>query len=347
MPVPPMKRRHFVFSAASFALLAGCGALPNFSNPSRSRLVRIGYLSEESPNDPDVTTAFAWTKQALADLGYVEGKNVVYERRDADSDIERLPELANELVHVPVDVIIIWKSLPAIAAARETTTVIPIVFELVGSPESEVELGVVPSLAHPGGNITGSSGLPYSLDTKNLQMLAQFVPGLSRVAIVLNTSSTPSQKIRLRIDSDAANAIGAQLLPLDLQTPDEVEPALAEALAWGAQAMIDYYSVGPPADATPRLIEFELQNRIPIASQSPMVVQAGALLGWNTGVSAPSEYPLIVARQVDKILKGANPGDVPVEEPSRWDLLVNRTTAQQLGLAIPPEIAQQVAKWYT
>jgi ABC-type uncharacterized transport system substrate-binding protein len=191
-----------------------------------------------------------------------------FEVRDADSNFERLPELANELVQLPVDVLVTAEGTPATMVARQATTVIPIVFVVVTDP---VEVGLVASLAHPGGNLTGNTNAPPTVFAKQLQILAQLVPRLSRVAIVLDSYNNPGMTLRLQATMTAANALGVQVKALDVRSREDVEAALAEALTWQAEAMMSFGGPGAVTDATPRLVDFELQNRMSYGIPQPGV----------------------------------------------------------------------------
>lgn len=333
-----MKRREFVFSAAAFGLLTGCGVLPNLGKPVSPRIARIGMLAADvNVNAPEI----AGLKQGLAELGYVEGRTIAFELRDAGGNAAHLPELANELIQLPVDVLASFTS-PAVVAAKQATTVVPIVFVYVTDP---VGKGFVASLAHPGGNVTGVPGGPPETYGKMIEYLALVQPGLSRVAFV--TSFDPVSgpggaqgPSGVQFTSTAADALGIQLNFLNVRTSEDLEPALAEALAWQAEAII----VGglPVPDPTSRFVDFQRRNRVPFAFIAREQARAGGLLSYGpsqNGVGRTS------ATLVDKILKGAKPADLPVEQPTEYELVINQTTAQALGISIPPEVAQQVTEW--
>src|SRR5262249_20500530 len=211
---------------------------------------------------------------------------------------------------------------PPTVAGRRATAVIPIVFV---APTDPIGQGMVASLSHPGGNVTGPSGAPATTFQKDLELLAQLVPRLSRVAIVTDFSepNLGSTTSRLQVVTSAANALGVQLKTLDVRSLDEVEPALAEALAWQAQAMLQFGAPGAVADAVPRLVAFQLQNRIPVAFNLKSQVQAGGLLSFN---ASPTGAGRSAALYVDRILKGAKPADLPVEQATVFELAVNEST---------------------
>ena len=338
-----MKRRQFVFSAATLGLLSGCGVLPNPGKAASPRVVRLGILTLDA-NGPTTGPTFAGLRQGLAELGYVDGQTIAIELRDpGGSHPERLPELANELIQLPVDVLVAGPS-PAVLAAQRATTGVPIVFEPAIDP---VGKGFVASLDHPGGNITGVSNVPPTVFGKLIQYLAQLMPALSRVAFVSNFDPASTSGAGgaegpsiVQLMTTAATALGVQLKLLNVRAPEDVEPALAEALAWQTGAII----VGgfPFTDPTPRFVDFQLRNRIPFASYAGAHAQAGDLFAYGPNLTALGR---LSATLVDKICKGARPADLPVEQPTVYDLVINQTTAEALGVTIPPEFAQQVTQW--
>jgi putative ABC transport system substrate-binding protein len=215
---------------------------------------------------------------------------------------------------------------------------LPIVFVGIVDP---VGLGIVASLANPGSNITGSASPPASVFQKELHVLDRLVPGLSLVAIVLN-SSNPSNMLRVQATATAANAMGVQLKPLAVRSREDVEAALAAALAWQAEAMMLSGNPSEVNDALPRFVDFEVQNRIPATHSTKEGVQAGVLLSYTASFY---EIGSTSAGYVDKIIKGARPADPPVAQPTVYELVVNQTTARALGITIPPEVVAQVTEW--
>jgi ABC-type uncharacterized transport system substrate-binding protein len=331
-----MRRRQFVFTATTLALLGGCGVLPNLGKPSTPGVPRVGILDPWAADDPGSNAQIAGLKQGLAELGYVDGQDIIFEPRDSDGKVDPLRALANELIQLPVEVIVAL-STPATQAARQATSVIPIVFVNVTDPVGQ---GIVASLAHPGGNLTGAASPPTTTFQKELEILGQLVPGMARVAIVLDASN-PAMILRSRAVAPTANTMGVQLKTLDMRSADDVEPALAEALAWQAEAVMNLS--GPAtAVAMPRFLDFQLQNRIPLAVNSEQEVQAGGLLFYGVSNNVKGRT---AAALVDKIIKGTKPADLPVEQPTAYELVINQTTAQALGITIPPEVAQQVTQW--
>jgi putative ABC transport system substrate-binding protein len=342
-----MKRRQFVFSAATFALLTGCGVLPNLGQPatSASRVPRVGILNGSSPNEVSARSIIAGLEQGLAQLGYVEGQTIMFRLHDWHSNPEPLVTLANglvthdlgvrEFVQLPVDVIVSLLTGQTLNA-QQATSVIPIVFVTVTDPVAQ---GIVASLDHPAGNITGVTNAPATAWGKQLEFLVQLVPRLSRVAVVTYVPN-PGNALQLQGLLATANAMGVQLKPLNV-FPDpleDVEPALAEVLAWQAEALI----ISSATSAIPRFLEFQAQNRIPVTVNAKEQVQAGGLLSYGPSYAGMGR---LAAGYVDKILKGAAPADLPVQQPIEFELVINQTTAQALGIIIPPEVAQQVTQW--
>jgi ABC-type uncharacterized transport system substrate-binding protein len=339
-----MNRRQFVFTAATFTLLTGCGALSNLGKPGTRGVARVGILDASAADDPVPNSEIAGLKQGLAELGYVDGQTIVFELRGANSNFELLPALANELVQLPVNVLVTVGGTPATSPALQATTGIPIVFVGIGDP---VGRGFVTSLDHPGGNVTGVTNAPPTVFGKLLEFLAQLVPRLSRVVLVTNLD--PAQgaggamgPLGRQALTTATNAMSVQLKVLDVRSPEDVAPALADALAWPAEAMITFGGPGAVADAIPRLVDFQLGNRIPMVFSNKPAVQVGGLLSYGASYNGEGR---LAATLVDKIIKGAKPADLPVELPTVYELVVNQTTAQALGITIPPEVAQQVTQW--
>jgi putative ABC transport system substrate-binding protein len=327
-----MKRRQFVFSAASLAVSSGCGVLPFVSGLTTPRVPRVGILG----TTPTYSEAITGLEEGLSELGYVDRKNIAFERRDSGGSPGLNPELANELTRIPVDVIVAFGS-SATPAAQQASTKIPVVFAVVTDPVSQ---GLVARLDHPGGNLTGITNAPPTMFPKQLQILGQLMPRLSRVVTI--SSYDPALPLRLQAINDAANAMGVQLRSLDVPSSEDVEPALAEALAWQAQAMMIFTAAIQIRNAFHRFADFQVHNRMPLACDAKDAVQAGCLLFYGASFNGLGRS---AATLVDKILKGARPGDLPVEQPTTFDFVVNQTTAQALGITIPPDIALQVTEW--
>ena len=299
---------------------------------------RVGYLL---PLPSSATTHLQEAfRHGLRELGYVEGQNIVIEFRHADGRIERLPELAAELVRLNVGVIVAAPDV-SIQAAKEATRTIPIVMAV--SLDDPEERGFVASLARPGGNITGLSSLRQALLGKRLEILKEVVPKLSRVA-VLWTMDSPSQAAQVRALEVAAGALGVKLQFLSLRDPNpDFESAFRAAKRDGASALI---TVSGPASFghRARIVDLAAKSHLPGLYEAREFVEAGGLMAY--GASFPDMHRR-AALYVHKILKGAKPRDIPVEQPMKFELVINLKTAKAMGLTIPPMLlfqAQEVIR---
>jgi putative ABC transport system substrate-binding protein len=291
------------------------------------KIPRIGYLAATSLSAiAGRTEAF---RQGLRDLGYVEGKNIVIEWRSAEGKFDRLPGLAAELVRLKVDVIVTSASTQT-PVAKEATSTIPIVMAQDGDP---VGSGFVASLARPGGNITGLSTLSPELSGKRLELLKEIVPRLARVA-VLGSSNNPGNTQSLKEVELAAAAFGVQLQYLDVLDPKDIETAFRAATKGRADSVL---VLGGPVLFSQRkqLIALAVKSRLPTIYARPEFVEDGGLMTYG-----PSLYDLHrrAATYVDKILKGAKPADLPVEQPKKFEFIINLKAAKQIGLTIPPNV---------
>ena len=318
-----MKARAAVLLTLALVLLAA----PVAAAPAPAKVPRIGFLgSGTSAAFAPLIVAF---RQGLRDLGYVEGQNVVLELRWAEGRLERLPALAAELVRLPVDVIV-THGTPGTLAAKRATTAIPIVTTTIGDP---VGSGLVASLARPGGNLTGLSLLGPELGGKRLELLREVVPGLSRVAILWNRANPYNAEL-LRDAEAAARTLGVQLQSLAVRGPDDYEEALRAASGGRAGALV---TVEDPLAVTQRarIVDLAAKNRLPAMYFAREFVDAGGLMSY--GPSFADMYHR-AATYVDKILRGARPADLPVEQPTRFELVVNLKTAKALGLTFPRSV---------
>ena len=295
-----------------------------------TKVYRIGRLSSGSPGPNPSLEAF---RQGLRDLGYVEGQNLVLELRAGEGSEERLRELAAELVRLQVDVIVA-SSAPAARVAQQATTTIPIVIVTLTDP---VSAGFVSSLARPGGNITGVSGPGAEFIGKQLELLKEAVPGLTRVGVLMHPAHPMASPILGEIQR-AALALGVQLHLLDVHGADELDTALAAMTSAQADALL--MPPFPLLDAQrQRILDFAAQHRLPVmATDVRGWVEDGALMFYGQGNTANSRR---AAAYVDKILKGARPGDLPVEQPMKFELIINLKTARTLGLTLPPGLLFQ------
>ncbi len=290
-----------------------------------AKIYRIGYLSYESA--PSLySEAF---RQGLRDLGWVEGRNIVIEFRWAGEKRERLLGLATELVKLNVDVILV-ETTPGVLAVKKATTTIPIVFPMASEP---VATGLVASLARPGGNVTGFSLRAQDIIPKRLELLKEAVPGISRVAVLVNPTH-PGSAIELREAERAAAKVGMQLHVLEVRDREGLEKAFAAMSKQHAEGLIvlfDRFFI----THVRTIADLAAQHRVATIHYTSEFVDAGGLLAY--GASFP-DLQRRAAGYVDKILKGAKPADLPVEQPTKLDLVVNMKTARALGLTIPPAL---------
>ena len=307
--------------ATLFALCLSAGAQQS------NKIPRIGFLSALFPTtNPARIEAF---RQGLRDVGYVEGKNIIIEYRYAERKFDRLPALATELVRLKVDVIVTSASQET-RAAKEATNTIPIVMTNVGDP---VETGFVASLARPGDNITGLSTLSRELSGKRLELLKEIIPKLTRVA-VLGNSTSPGNADTLKELEVAAQALKLQLQYLDVLSVNDIETAFRAAGKERADAVI-VLSGSILTSQRRQIIDLAVKSRLPASYARPEFVESGGLMTY--GVSLIDNFRR-AASYVDKILKGAKPGDLPVEQPTKFELVINLKAAKQIGLTIPPNV---------
>jgi putative ABC transport system substrate-binding protein len=311
----------------SFALCALLPALCASAEAQQAKKIpRIGFLGGASASSyaPRID-AF---RQGLNGLGYIEGKNIVIEYRYADGK-DRLPVLAAELVGLNVDVIV-TSGPQATRPAKEATATIPIVMAFDSDP---VGNGFVASLARPGGNITGLSALSPELSGKQLELLKEIIPKLSRVA-VLGNSNEPANPKTLREIELAAKAFGVQLQSLDVLGAKDIETAFRAATKRGANALL---ALASPvlSDHRTQIVDLALKSRLPAIYPFPDYVEAGGLMSYSANIV---DLYRRATTYVDKILKGAKPADLPVEQPMKFEFVINLKAAKQIGLTIPPNV---------
>jgi putative tryptophan/tyrosine transport system substrate-binding protein len=329
-----LTRRRFVqrASAAGLGLLAGCGRLPRPGQPA-AKLPKIGFLAVGSPDGrAPLIAAFL---QGLRDVGYTEDHNFTIEYRFSDGRDERLPELAAELAALRMDVILGSGTVAAIAAKQATST-IPIV---MGATAAPVQTGLVESLARPGGNVTGIGLMLPDTAGKRLELLKETIPGLSRVAVLLNETS-PVHVILEREIEAAAQVLGITIHSLPVRSAQDLEGALRTAREAGDQS-VNAASDPLFLNARVQLAELALRYGFPLMCDFREQVEAGALLGYGPVFATIYRR---AAAYVDKIFKGAKPADLPVEQPMTFDFVVNLKTARALGLTFPHEIMLQVTE---
>jgi len=324
-----MSKKFFVFVVISLILVS----IPLADAQQAKKVPRIGYLTGSSFSSQ--LARIEAFRQALRELGHLEGKNIIIEWRYAEEKLDRLPALAAELVRLKVEVIVTAGATNT-RAAKEATTTIPIVMAQDPDP---VGNGFVASLARPGGNITGLSSLTADLSGKRLELLKEILPKLSRVA-VLGTSASPGMAQQLRETELAAGAFGVQLQYLDVLGPKDIETAFREARKGRADAVLVLR--GPVLNSQrTQVVELAVKSRLPATYPQSEYVENGGLMSY--GVSETDLFRR-AATYVDKILKGAKPADLPVEQPTKFELIINLKTAKQIGLTIPPNLLARADK---
>jgi len=293
------------------------------------KVPRIGLLLPGSPDLAQPNPRLGALYQGLRELGWVEGQNVVIERRYAEGKTDRLPALAAELARLKVDVIV-TAAAPSARAAKDATGTIPVVILDPGDP---VGTGLVTSLARPGGNVTGVTSIAPDLAAKRLEMLKEAAPRISRVAVLFNAAIPPA-KIAMKEMEAAARLLGLRIQSVAVQGPKGFEETFGAMTRQRTDALIVFHD---PLTITNQelIVSFAAKSRIPSLFGSKEFVEIGGLMSYG-----PS-YPGMFRRgayYVDRILKGAKPADLPVEQPTRFELVINLKTAKALGLTIPPSV---------
>jgi putative tryptophan/tyrosine transport system substrate-binding protein len=302
-----------------------------------TKIPRIGYLS-----NADAATDSARAegiRRALRELGYIEGQNIAIEYRYAEGKRDRLPELAADLVRLKVDIIIVASGDATIQAAKNATKTIPIV--MAGTGSDPVRAGHVESLARPGGNVTGLTNLTRELGGKRLELLKEAVPKLSRVAVLYDPASPPSlHEVKELLPADA-RALKLTIQPWEIRSVDDFDEVFA---ALNKQRPDGLYPLTAGAVMRPnrkRIVDFALKSRLPSVSSSEEFVDAGGLMSY---AADDADSYRRVAYFVDRILKGAKPADLPVEQPTKFEFIINLKTAKQIGLKIPPGVLARATK---
>ena len=317
-----MDRRTFiVLTGVLMAPLASFGQ-------QQSKVPRIGFLAADSRADN--RHRLQTFRDGLHELGYVEGKNLVIEYRWAEGHYERLPSLAAELVRLPVDVIVAAGG-PVIFAATRATSTIPIVMVSVGDP---VARGFVASLARPGGNVTGVSNFLVPLMGKWLELLKEILPTLSRVAVLRNAANATHPLYWMEAQS-AAPRLGLKLQDVEVRSSDDLDEAFASVVRARSGAVVVVPDPLLAGAAEKRVVELALRNGVPTMCTFKEQVEDGGLLSYGPDLAVNSYR---AAAYVDKILKGAKPADLPVEQPTKFELFVNLKTAKALGITIPQSV---------
>ena len=313
------------------AMLLAVSVIADAQQPKK--IPRIGLLGVISASAAEGRIeAF---RQGLRDLGYVEGKDIVIEYRNAEGKLERLPALASELVRLKVDVIV-TRGPPPTRSAKEATSTIPIV---MGSDIDPVGNGFVASLARPGGNITGLSALSPELSGKQLELLKEIIPKLSRVA-VLGTSTIPGSTQVLRETEAAAGVFRVQLQYLEVRGPTDIEMAFRAASKEHAHAVLVLPNPVTLSHRT-KVVDLAVKTRLPAMYPQSEYVEEGGLMTYGPSIN---DLFRRAATYVDKILKGAKPADLPVEQPTKFEFIINLKAAKQIGLTIPPNVLARADK---
>ena len=310
----------------SFALLVLTLVVMSSSAQTAKRLPTVGVLW---PNPP---TTFEYLKRSLSELGYVENRTIAFEFRWAQDRLGELPQLAADLVQKKVDVIVTLAP-PATVAAKNATQTIPIVFTAIGDP---VASGLVSNLARPGGNLTGTTRMLSEMSVKHVEFLKQAVPGLGRLAILWNPANS-SHAPALRAAELAAHSLAVQTRPLEVRSAADLQPVfdtIARDRADGVLFLADpIFFIH-----LRRIADLVSAARLPAVSNFTEFARLGGLLGYSP--SLPAEFRR-AATHVDRILRGAKPGELPIQQPDQFELVINMRTAKALGLAIPPTLLQR------
>jgi len=315
-----MRRRDFI------TLFGGAAAWPFAARAQQQALPVIGFLHSASPDgNADRVRSF---REGLKEAGFVDGENVVLEQRWADNQIERLPALAAELVRRRVAVIAAISGAPSALAAKSATTAVPIVFI---APEDPVQLGLVTSLAHPGGNMTGINFFPAEVSAKRLELLRELVPGIKRVGVVVDPSSGAATESILRDVDAAAHTMGLQIQVLKPATSGEIDAYFAGI----AQEPPDALFVGSGPYLTDRRVQLVLQamlHRLPATFAYRDFPEVGGLMSYGASLRDAIRQAGIYS---GRILKGAKPADLPVLQATKFELVINHQTARMLGIMVP------------
>ena len=324
-------RRRVVIALGASALAAPLMAFAQ----QQGKVWRVGFLAQRHLDFVDTDYIYGPFRQAMRELGYVEGRNLVIEWRSAEGKAARLPELAAELVRLKPD-ILVAVATPAAHAAQKATTSIPIVMMAMSDPVGD---GLVKSLARPGGNSTGLSNMNVELAPKLLEMLRGMAPKVTRVAILVNPSNSANTAV-LKIIQTAAQKVGAKIQPVEASTPQEIANAFAVMARQNAGALIltrDQFFT----QQKNQIVELVAKHRLPSIGSHGEYAEAGGLMSYGNNIEGNYRRAAIY---VDKTFKGANPGDIPVEQPTIFELFINRKTANALGLKISNSMLVQATK---
>jgi putative ABC transport system substrate-binding protein len=300
------------------------------------KVAQIGYLSAQAPAR-ESTRAEA-IRLALRELGYIEGQNIAFEYRYAEGKRDRQPELAAELVRLKVDIIVVAGGGNWVQAAKNATKTIPIV--MVGVGADPIEFGLIESLARPGGNVTGVTTLSTELGGKRLELLKEAVPKLARVAVLYEPANPASVREVKELLPVAARALGLTIQPWEVRSADGFEKVFAALNKQRPDGL--YVSSGPLVRAhQKRIVGLTLKSRLPSLYYDQEFVDTGGLMSYGADLA---DIYRRVAYYVDKILKGAKPADLPVEQPTKFEFVINLKTAKQIGLTIPPDVLARASR---
>jgi putative ABC transport system substrate-binding protein len=313
-----MQRRQFI------AILGGAAAWPALVRAQQAKVWRVGYLHPSFFDTSGDLALFEAFKQKLSSLGYIEGKNLIIDKRAADTHLERLPALANELVALHPDAIVAITT-PAIAAVKRATSTIPIVMTPSADPLGS---GLVKNLAHPGGNITGLSFMHSDFTGKSLEVLHTVLPNAKKIAVLM--SANPTHPHMYEVVNTAAQTIGLMIIPIVAPTAADLEQAFQEIGKANCDAL---FVLADPI--RPAIVTLAAKARVPAVYQYREYVEAGGLASY--GPSLPTIWRRS-AEYVDKIFKGTDPADLPVEQPTKFELVLNLKTAKSLGLDVSPTL---------
>jgi putative ABC transport system substrate-binding protein len=320
-----MRRREVI------TLIGGLAAMLSFATDAKAERIRhLGMLMSNSEDDPLGQARVTAFRQALAELGWIEGRNLKIEWRWTGGDITRVREYATELVRLAPDVIVA-NGTPSVAALKQATSSIPIVFVVVNDPVAQ---GIIPSVAHPGGNITGFSFLEYSMVGKSLEILKQIAPGIVHVAMMFNPDTYPYYTIHLRSFETVARTLSLELTAAQVRSPEEIDEVVAKLGRQPGSALLvtpDPYLV-VHRDAVVRAAG---QYRVPATYSYRQHVQEGGLMSYGADTVDIFKRS---ASYIDRILKGTNPADLPAQAPVKFEIAINLRSAKALGVDIPPNL---------
>jgi putative ABC transport system substrate-binding protein len=300
-----------------------------------NKVIKIGFLGTRPASGRTDRNVFEYVRGILRELGYVEGKNIAFEYRHADNKLDRLPALVGELVRLKVD-LIVTPGINEALAAKNATSTIPVVFSTTADP---VAAGLVDSLARPGGNITGFTYIGAVLSGKRLELLKETIPKLSRVAVLWNPQD-PGSTQQWKESQLSARELGLQLHSMEVSIAEKYEGAFKEAIQAGSTALAVTQSALTNSYQK-RIADLAAKSRLPAIYPRGDFVDNGGLMSYGADQAEPLRR---VASMVDKILKGAKPADLPVEQPTKFELMINFKTVKALGLTIPPVVLMRAER---